>query len=460
QSSIDDWFGWGKSFSASNGEVYSFPSMDNAFKFLNYSHVSDNTLAVNQLVSGKLDIVTELDATPEVRQKINSHNNISFSTVEILGGDYISMNIQGDYPEYFGGPGNFPLSQVWFRQAVSHAINRTHLENVAYNNYGYPLQARTTWFPDWIENDSPDLDTTDYYDFYQGKEKASSLLHEAGYRPLTFSEEPTNRFGWGVYANETQVGGVEQVRGRHFKLLCSSNLEYSVKRAEAIKNDLEQVGIFVEIDASPDWRTYLASLYSGDPGGSYNTTGGQPDPNFTGPEWDFAVVAAVALPYDTPAAYCATIQFAWWYYGWWSGENSWCNENYEINRAKIFGGEPGLGQLGIPPPADMPPSGYSPPVWENDDTQYIEACEQAGFEMSKELPYAPLTNYRHVYAINNHVKNFQMNGAYMFIIAYSYWSTEDGGSSTGVYGALTIMIIVLFLLTIPPQHNKKRKRGS
>ncbi|MFX0014311.1 MAG: ABC transporter substrate-binding protein [Promethearchaeota archaeon] len=451
---FDEWFGWGRSFSASNGEVYSFPSLENSFKFLNFSLVSDNALAVDQLISGKLDLVTVLKLTSDVRETINSYNNVSFFVSDLLGYDCINMNIQGDDPEYFGGPGNFPVSKAWFRQAVSHAINRTKLVEVyGYETGDYPY---TTWFPDWIANKFPDLDTTDYYDFDQGKEEAIALLDGAGYGPLGFSDEPTNRFGWGVYANETELDGVEQTRGRHFRLVACL-IGDPAPRAEAIKNMLEQVGIFVDIDLIDEGRCGSDIYYSGDPGYSYNTTGSPSDPTFTGPVWDFDVGGVVGGRYDTLNPYLA-VSFGYWYFlgrGW----ASWWNENFEINHAKIFGGKP----FGIPDPPDMPPSGYTPPVWENDDPQYINACEQAGFEMSKELPYVPLLNYCNAYALNNHIKNFKMNHNVMFSLAYSYWSQEideESGttdSSADAYG-IFIPLTVLFLLTVQLQFHKKRKK--
>jgi ABC-type transport system substrate-binding protein len=447
---FDDWFGWGESFSASNGEVYTFPSLKNSYKFLNFSHVSNNALAVDQLISGKLDLITELNLNSDIRETINSYNNVSFFVKDLLSYDWISMNIQGDYPAYFGGPGNFPLSQVWFRQAVSHAINRAKLEELS----GGVDSPRTTCFPDWLENKFPNLDTTDYYDFDGGKEKASALLDEADYKPLGFPEEPTNRFGWGVYANETQLDGVEQTRGRHFKLIAARSSDYSEARVLAIQNMLEQVGIFVDMDLA-DWETFWTSLFpQGDPGVSYNTTGSQPDPTFTGPDWDFAV-GAWGWAYETPIAYLTDPwavyiagSFGYWYYlGW--GSASWWNENFEISLAKIFGSKP---DFGIPPPPDMPPSGYPVPVWENDDTQYIEACEQAGFEISKELPYIPLTFYGHAYAINNHIKNFKLSRDSRFLLAYSFWITDRSTDAYGIFIPLT----VLFLLTIHLKFHKKR----
>ncbi|MFX1507394.1 MAG: ABC transporter substrate-binding protein, partial [Promethearchaeota archaeon] len=469
---FDDWFGWGESFSVSNGEVYSFPRLEDGFKFLNFSTEDDNALAVDQLVSEKLDLVIDLKPTSDVRETINSYNNVSFYVIDqYLSFDGIWMNIQGDYPEYLGGPGNFPVSQVWFRQAVSHALNRTKLVET-FDPTGVDTP-RTTWFPDWLANMFPDLDTTDYYDFDQGKEEAITLLDEAGYQPnsLAFAEEPTNRFGWGVYANETHIDGVEQTKGRHFKLPTFA-AEWTILRAEAIKNELEQVGIFVDI-LPCDWETLSFLLYwSGDPGYSYNTSyNPQRDPTFTGPDWDFAIFG-LGGGYDIPNAYLADLYWDsfinWYKFG--RGFASWWNENSEINVAKIFGGKPVDGLLGIPDPPDMPPSGYPVPVWENDDPQYIEACEQVGFEMSKELPYVPLSNYGAAYALNNHIKNFKMSSTWDFTLAYSYWTTEDNGkteigtesgtttdSPTDAYG-IFIPLTVLFLLTIQLQSHKKRKK--
>jgi ABC-type transport system substrate-binding protein len=419
---------------------------------LNFTITFDD--AADQLISGKVDFLTTsaFDDIPETASNVSSifKNKLSY--------DAIWMNIQGDDPEFFGGLGNFPVSQVWFRQAASHAINRTNMVGTG----DHPF---STWFPDWIVNKFPDLDTTDYYNFNQGKEEAIALLDKAGYEPLGFWDEAANRFGWGEYANETERDGIEQTRGRHFQLISFENMK---GRAEAIKHDLEQVGIFVDIQYH-DWQTYCELLiWDGDPGSSYNTT----DPtSFTGPIWDFAASGAQGLPYEVPNAFFPLPFTDWYNIG--SGDASWWNENFEISRAKINGGKPSEGVLGIPDPPDMPPSGYPVPAWENDDPQYIEACEQAGFLMSKELPYVPLQNYCIAYALNNHVKNLTLNTASGFTLAYSYWSTEDNGEiesgeiesrtktdtttdSTDAYG-IFIPLTVLSLLTIQFQSRKRKK---
>jgi hypothetical protein len=75
----------------------------------------------------------------------------------------------------------------------------------------------------------------------------------------------------------------------------------------------------------------------------------------------------------------------------------------------------------------------------NNDTQYTEACEDAGKLLSEELPYIPLVWYPTLVATNDQVKNFLVDGYdQVFYGAYAYWepdivptsSTSTSGSSS------------------------------
>jgi ABC-type transport system substrate-binding protein len=408
---FDDWFGWGETFTANNGKTYTYPTVDQAFKFIKYRIISEKAMALVELRTGGIDVTTGRFSSLASLDIINNTDGYSAYMLPVLGGATMGMNIQGDWPEVFGGPGNFPVSQDWFRKAVSHAINRT---NVVDNVYLGIADERNTIFSDWILDKFSNIDTSDYYDFDQGILEAEALLDAAGYEALGFSNEPDNRFGWGLYANETDINSVEQAKGRHF-VLTTMDCDFCVKRAIAIQKDLGKIGIYVDLELN-EWGQYLTYLYEGTPGYDYNDTYvGEPDPEFFGPHWDF-YVGGFGGNYETPWDFIAYQSFAYWmFYG--RGGYSWLSINYEIGYAMATGGR---GLLNYIPGA--PADTFAYPEWNNDDTQFIEGCELAGYEMSHAVNQVPVVWYTDTYAFNDHLMNFVGSRGSMYHAAYSYWA--------------------------------------
>jgi hypothetical protein len=88
----------------------------------------------------------------------------------------------------------------------------------------------TIW-PDWLLSKFSNLKTTGFYDFSINVTKANEILDM--YAPaLSFPDELDNRFGYGWYANETAIGGIEQRTGRHFSIL-TMECDFCTKRSIA-----------------------------------------------------------------------------------------------------------------------------------------------------------------------------------------------------------------------------------
>ncbi len=418
---FDDWFGWGMTFFGSNGVAYTFPDNYVSFKFLKFRTISESSIAVVELQTGGIDATTSRMRSLSLYNDILTNPKFDGYMYSSLGGAIMGINMEGDWPTFFGGPGNFPLSQVWFRQAISHAINRTNLvENV----YLGIAEEKRTIFPNWILSRFNNIDTTDYYDFDQGVAEAEAILDAMGYSPRKFSDEPDNRFGHGLYANETQINGVNQTKGRHFRII-TMECDFCAPRVLAIQKDLRQIGVYLDIDIM-EWGAYLTDLrYTADSGFDYNSTGPQPDPYFNGPNWDFSL-GAFSGYYETPWNYIAYHSFVYWmYYGF--GEFSWFNIDYEVAYAKATDGESFLWMDWPGSPTDWP---YPIPKWSNDDPQFTDACEDAGDLLSYYLPKIPLIWYTETSVFDARLKNFLTSRSQMFHVAYSYWEGNEVVNST------------------------------
>ncbi|MHA1972675.1 MAG: ABC transporter substrate-binding protein [Candidatus Hodarchaeales archaeon] len=410
---FDNWFGWGETITGSDGKKYTFPTVKQAFKYVKYRFIPEKAMALVELRTGGVDVTTGRFSSLNSLLEINKTDGYSAYMLPVLGGATMQTNIQGDWPSFYGGPGNFPVSQDWFRQAISHAINRT---NIVENVYSGIADERDTIFSDWILDKFTNLDTTGYYDFDQGISKAEELLDNAGYTAMGFKDEPDNRFGWGLYANETEVNGVNQTKGRHF-ILTTMDCDFCVKRALAVQKDLRQIGIYVDTELL-EWGQYLTALREGDSGWSYNTSyieQGIPDPEFNGPHWDFTV-GGFGGNYETPWDFIAYQTFLYWLYRGWGGY-SWYSIDYEVGYAKATDGS---GYLAYMP--DDPGTRWDTPVWSNDNAQFIEGCQEAGYAMSHAMNKIPLVWYVDTYAFNSHLQNFVAGRNSMYLAAYAYWA--------------------------------------
>jgi ABC-type transport system substrate-binding protein len=424
---FDDWFGWGMSLLGSDGNTYTFPDVEDAFETIKFRIIPEKAMALVELRTYGVDVTTGRFSDIASLEATKAAAGFDAYTLPVLGGAAMKIQEEGDWPTFYEGPGNFPNTEVWFRRALSHAIDRT---NIVDNVYLGVADERTEVFSDWILDKFPSLDTSDYYDAGTNVTLAEELLDNAGYTALGFSQEPDNRFGWGYYKNETTVNSVTQTKGYHFTL-TTMDCDFCVKRVLAIKKDLADIGIYIDAELL-EFGSYLDKINGGTEGYAYNTSyiaGGTPDPDFIGPQYDFSV-GGFGGNYETPWDFIAYKSFAYWYfYGY--GGYSWLNEDYEIGYAKASGGEPGFGYLGIVDP-DMPVDGYPVPIWSDSDAQFIEGCEQAGKAIADEVPEVPLVWYVDTYAFNDKLINFLGARNSMYHCAYAYWGEAAVTTTTGV----------------------------
>jgi ABC-type transport system substrate-binding protein len=420
----DDWFGWGMTFTASNGEDYTFPTVEDSFAFVKYRIIPEKAMAFVELKTYGVDVTTGRFTDIFRLQDVQNDENFDAYTVAVLGGAGMKINHQGDWPSYYGGPGNFPCSETWFRRALSHGINR---QNIVDNVYLGVADVREEVFSDWILDKFPAVDTSDYYDFGTDVAKAEQILDDSGYTALGFADEPDNRFGWGTYKNETTINDVTQTKGYHFTL-TTMDCDFCVKRVLAIKKDLADLGIYVDAELL-EWGSYLDKIYSGNEGYTYNTTYTETkDPEFFGPDYDFSV-GGFGGNYETPWDFIAYRNFYYWYaYGY--GGYSWLNLDWETGYAKTTGGEPGFGVMDFPAPADMPEGGYPVPQWSNDDAQFVAGAEMAGKAIADEVPEVPLVWYVDTFAYNIFLKNFVAARNSAYHCAYSYWDDTPPATTT------------------------------
>ena len=411
---FDQWFGWGETFAASDGKSYTFPAVSDAFKRMRYRVIEDSAMALVELRTGGIDAIAGFFLSKSAYDETIAKDEFSGYMQDTLVTYSITMNIEGDWPTFFDGPGNFPVSESWFRKAVSNVINRTNMvENIKLGL----AKERTNVFSDKSLQDYPGIDTSDYYDFDQGIDEAKAILDAMGYVPGKFSDDPNNRFGFGVYANETQIDGVNQTKGRRFLAITDDRAE-RVNLALALKKDLEQIGIMLDIEIM-EWGTFLTALrYTADIGASYNDTyDPQPDPNFAGPQWDFSVGASGGW-LDTPWTDIYFYSYGWyWYLGF--AETSWFNVDYEVALAKAWDGTAFL-YVGWPgAPTDWP---YPVPEWHPDNAQYVQAVEDCGELIHDNIPRVLLMSASDVYLYNAKLNNFigSMGGHYH--VAYCYWA--------------------------------------
>lgn len=465
---FDDWFGWGQTFTASNNKNYTLPSKDQAFKYIKYLHLFSLENGQDEaLRSGEIDVMATYWQLPDLSlddyYTLNNTEGFSLNIVPDNSFTTLELNIQGNWPTIYNGPGNFPVSQVWFRRAISHATNRTEIAKNAYEEFA---QEFDSIFPSWILENYPRLDNiTSYYDFDQGLDEAVSILDFEEYQPIGFPDEPDNRFGWGNYANETSIEGAEQLKGRHFKLITYPHPP-SVNTAAVLKENFRKIGIYIDVEILDDdefadeaFYGYYLGLY--DSGIDYNTSYvDEPDPEFKGPDWDFSLTNWYNN-YEIPN-YVTHNSFSDWLLWGYPG-NGWYNLNYEVGRTEMWGDISNLDNI----PGAPTNVNFSVPDWTNEDNDFIEACKDVGEELTSELPWIPLVFPVDPYAFNSNLRNFIPDNAFdmSYKVAFSFWATDQEysqmiypTSSTTASDLPIFGLIFLFFVSIIIKKKRKQIR--
>ncbi|MHA2305357.1 MAG: ABC transporter substrate-binding protein [Candidatus Hodarchaeales archaeon] len=117
---FDDWFGWGETFTDNIGEQYTYPSKDNAFEQIKFRVIPDPALAVVELTTGGLEVTTSKLQSKDTLDSLKAKEGFDAFAMDALVSWNLQINAEGDYPQAYGGPGNYPLTESWFRKALSH----------------------------------------------------------------------------------------------------------------------------------------------------------------------------------------------------------------------------------------------------------------------------------------------------------------------------------------------------
>ncbi|MHA1214549.1 MAG: ABC transporter substrate-binding protein, partial [Candidatus Hodarchaeales archaeon] len=306
---FDYWFGWGMTLTGSNGQSYTLPTKEQAFKYLKYRFIPEEAMALVELRTGGIDIFfleeqygMDLDSNLLYTMKVTGFDGME---VPLYKETFLAFNMLGTQPLTFNGTGNYPLTETWFRQAISYAINYSGIQT----NSSLDLNNFTTQFSFWDSFVNQNLS------------KASEILEEHGYTPLGFTEEPENRFGHGEFLNET----LNQTKGHHFTI--SIFTEEENKLALLLSQNLREIGVFLDIipQESTDFRFCTS-------GSSYNESfTNEPDPDYSAPVSDFCFVSRYYSSNYT-ADYLNDFYWNnWWLSGRWDLNGGWYSDVYETN---------------------------------------------------------------------------------------------------------------------------------
>ncbi len=130
-----------------------------------FRYITDPNALNNAMLGDQLDLVAGVSA-PELLEAFESDDRFTVQTGLTFGEVTVSLNGR-----------RAPFDDVLVRQAVSHAIDRQAVIDLAYAGYGVPIGTFSTPLDPWYE------DLTGVYDY--DPDRARELLEEAGATDLT-----------------------------------------------------------------------------------------------------------------------------------------------------------------------------------------------------------------------------------------------------------------------------------
>ncbi len=177
---------------------------------VNFKYISDPNALNNAMLGDQLDIVAGVSA-PELLAAFEADDRFEVQTGLTYG--EVTLSLNGRRP---------PLDDIRVRQAVSHAIDRQAVVDLAYSGYGQTIGTFSTPLDPWYK------DLTGVYPY--DPDRAVELLTEADALDLTLE-------------------------------LVLPPVSYATRGGEIIASQLEEVGINVNI-TPVEWGVWLEDVFA------------------------------------------------------------------------------------------------------------------------------------------------------------------------------------------------------
>lgn len=175
-----------------------------------FQYISDPNALNNAMLGDQLDLLAGVSA-PELLEAFETDDRFEVRTGLTYGEVTLSLNGR-----------RAPLDDIRVRQAVSHAIDRQAIVDLAYAGYGETIGTFSTPLDPWYK------DLTDVYPYDPAR--ATELLEEAGVSDLTLE-------------------------------LVLPPVSYASRSGEIIASQLEQVGITANI-TNVEWGVWLEDVFA------------------------------------------------------------------------------------------------------------------------------------------------------------------------------------------------------
>ncbi len=233
----------------------------NALPYLDkviYLIIGDPEAALLKFIDGELDYTSVRGADYPLLKPMEAKKNFHiYEAGADFGSNFLAFNQNGRMNPTTGKPFIDPVKLSWFtnvhfRQAVAHAIDKKKIIDILFNGFGYPQQGPMSPSSGFFYT----ADTTSYdYDL----NKAKAILAEAG------------------FIDRNHDGIIEDAQGHpvKFNLYTNNGAGERVQIAAIIRADLEKLGMQVnflplefntlvgKLMASYDWDAIIMGLTGG-----------------------------------------------------------------------------------------------------------------------------------------------------------------------------------------------------